>query len=281
MTIDSHHHFWKYDPAEYGWIDQDMSVIRRDFLPDDLAREINSAHVDAVVSVQARQSLDETRWLLDLAAANAFIAGVVGWVPLVSPTVADDLEALLAHPRGAGGKLKSIRHVLQAESDENYSLGDHFTTALRQLARMNLAYDILILERQLPTAIQLVDRHPNVTFILDHIGKPRIKDNVMSPWRERIHELARRPNVYCKLSGMVTEADDKTWTLDQLRPYVGVVLDAFGPRRIMFGSDWPVCLVACGYARWTNLVRGFIRNLSADEQADIMGDTARRAYQLQ
>ena len=280
MTIDAHHHFWKYNPAEYAWIDDDMSVIRRDFLPADLKKAITAANIDAVVSVQARQSLEETRWLLELAQANAFIAAVVGWVPLASPTVAADLEALLALPRGVGKKLKSLRHVLQAEPDENYSLGDHFTTALRHLARMNLAYDILILERQLPTAIALVDRHPNLTFVLDHLAKPKIKEWVMSPWRENLRELARRPNVYAKISGMVTEADYRAWSGEQLRPYVDVALEAFGPSRLMFGSDWPVCLVACGYARWANLVRTFIEKLSPTEQADIMGNTARRAYQL-
>src|SRR5688572_25340857 len=199
MQIDAHHHFWKYDPLQYEWIDDSMSAIRRDFLPPDLAREMKQTGVDAVISVQARQTLEETEWLLDLAAANDFIAGVVGWVPLVSPSVGDDLARLLSVARG---KLKSLRHVLQAEPDENYPLDDHFTVALRHLARMDLAYDILIFERQLPTAIQLVDRHPNLTFVLDHIAKPRIRENILSPWRENIRELAKRENVYCKLSGM-------------------------------------------------------------------------------
>jgi L-fuconolactonase len=278
MTIDAHHHFWKYNPAEYGWIDEDMASIRRDFLPADLKREIAAAGVDAVVSVQARQSLAETRWLLDLAAANDFIAGVVGWAPLIAPSVADDLDTLLATARG---KLVSVRHVLQCEPDENYMLGDGFTTGLRQLAPRNLAYDILIFERQLRRTIQFVDRHPNQVFVLDHLAKPRIRDWAMSPWRENIRELARRENVYIKISGMVTEADYRAWSGEQLRPYVDVILDAFGPRRIMFGSDWPVCLVACGYARWASLVRSFIIAFSPTEQADIMGNTARRAYRLQ
>ena len=276
-AIDAHHHFWHYDPAEYGWIDDAMSVIRRDFLPADLAREIKQADVDAVVSVQARQSLDETRWLLELARANPFIAGVVGWVPLVSPGVGDHLDALL---EGAPGKLVAVRHVLQGEPDDNYPLAPHFTVGLRQLALRNLAYDILIVERQLPTAIALVDRHPNLTFVLDHLAKPRIRDGVMSPWRENIRELGKRPNVYCKLSGMVTEADYQNWTPNQLRPYVDVALESFGPRRLMFGSDWPVCLVASDYARWVNLVREFIKQLPPTEQADIMGNTARRAYRF-
>ena len=277
MTIDSHQHFWKYSPKEYGWIDNDMAVIRRDFLPADLKQAIASASIDAVVCVQARQTLDETRWLLNLARANGFIAGVVGWVPLASPTGPRDLDAML---RIAPGKLKGLRHVLQDEPDENYSLGDHFTTVLRQLAHLSLSYDILIREHQLPTAIRLVDRHPNLTFILDHLAKPRIKQRQLSPWREDLRELARRDNVYAKISGMVTEADYRAWSGEQLRPFVDVAIEAFGPRRLMFGSDWPVCLVACGYARWADLVRSFIENLSPVEQADIMGETARRAYRL-
>ena len=276
MTIDAHHHFWRYSPSEYGWIDDEMSVIRRDFLPADLKIAMASAGVDAVVSVQARQTLEETAWLLELAGAHDFIAGVVGWVPLVSPTVGDDLARFAADGRG---KLKAIRHVLQGEADD-YMLGNDFTTGLRHLARLDLAYDILILERQLPRAIDLVDRHPNQRFVLDHLAKPRIKAEELSPWRENIRELARRPNVCCKISGMVTEADHHDWTPQQLRPYVNVVLDAFTPRRLMFGSDWPVCLVACGYSRWADIVREFVAALSPAEQADIMGGTARRAYRI-
>jgi L-fuconolactonase len=278
MTIDAHHHFWTYSRDEYAWIDDAMSAIRRDFLPADLAREIKLAAVDAVISVQARQTLEETRWLLGLARSSPFIAGVVGWVPLVSLAVGDHLDALLAG--GGGEKLRGVRHVLQAETDDDFALRDAFTAGLRQLAPRKLAYDILIVERQLPSAIALVDRHPDLVFVLDHLAKPRIRDNEMSPWRKNLCELAKRPNVYCKLSGMVTEADSTTWTPHQLRPYADVALDAFGPRRIMFGSDWPVCLVACEYARWTNLVGEFIAELSPAEQADIMGNTARRAYRL-
>jgi L-fuconolactonase len=276
MTIDAHHHFWRYDPAEYAWIDDAMSAIRRDFLPADLAREIKQADVDAVISVQARQSLDETRWLLDLARANPFIAGVVGWVPLLSPAAGEHLDALID---AAPNKLLALRHVLQAEPDD-YPLDAHFTVGLRQLELRNLTYDILILERQLPTAIALVDRHPNLTFVLDHLAKPRIRDGLLSPWQENIRALGKRPNVYAKISGMVTEADYGNWTPAQLRPYVDVALDAFGPSRIMFGSDWPVCLVACDYARWANLMREFIAELSPAEQRDIMGNTARRAYRI-
>ena len=276
MRIDAHHHFWTYDPLEYDWIDDEMSVIRRDFLPEDLCAAMSGAGIDGVVSVQARQTIEETRWLLDLAGRHDFIRGVVGWVPLVSAGVEEEIERL-----AASAKLRAVRHVLQGEADDRFMLRDDFNAGIGVLKRHSLAYDILIFERHLPQTIQFVDRHPEQVFILDHVAKPRIADNVLSPWRENIRELARRENVYCKLSGMVTEADYRAWTPAQLAPYVEVVLEAFGPRRLMAGSDWPVCLVACAYKRWWELVKGFIASLSAHEQREVLGGTAVRAYQLQ
>jgi L-fuconolactonase len=276
MTIDAHHHFWKYSPEEYGWIDDEMAVIRRDFLPADLRAAAREAGVDAVVSVQARQTVEETRWLRDLAGKNDFIAGVVGWVPLVLPDVGGQLKELAAREP----KLKGVRHVLQGEADERYMLRDDFNAGIRPLKRLGLAYDVLIFERHLPQTIEFVDRHPGQVFVLDHVAKPRIRENILSPWRENIRELARRENVYCKISGMVTEADYRAWKPAQLRPYVDVVLDAFGPERLMAGSDWPVCLVACGYSRWWQIVREFIAALSPAEQSKVLGGTAARAYRL-
>jgi L-fuconolactonase len=275
MTIDSHHHFWRYTTEEFGWIDQPMAAIRRDFLPEHLRAEIAPAKVDGVISVQARQSIVETEWLLELAARNEFIRGVVGWVELVSPRVRADLERLAAHP-----KLRSVRHVVQGEPDPGFILRPDFNNGIRELRGLGLRYDILIVERQLPQTIEFVDRHPEQVFILDHIAKPCIGANELSPWRENIRELARRPNVFCKISGMVTESDYRQWTAAQLRPYFETVLEVFGPRRLMFGSDWPVCLVACGYARWAALVREWIAPLSSAEQARIMGETAAAAYGL-
>ena len=276
MRIDAHHHFWKYDPVYYDWIDDAMSVIRRYFLPQNLRAAMDEANVDGVVSVQARQSLEETRWLLELAQKHDFIRGVVGWVPLISPRVSEEIERFAANP-----KLRAVRHVLQGEADERYMLRDDFNAGIRALKGPALAYNILIFERHLPQTIELVDRHPEQTFVLDHLAKPRIRDNVLSPWRENIRELAKRDNVFCKISGMVTEADYRDWTVDQLRPYVEVVLEAFSPRRLMAGSDWPVCLVACGYRRWWEIVHSFVASLSCDEQREILGDTAMRVYQLQ
>jgi len=274
MTIDAHHHFWRYDPVAYDWIDDAMGAIRRDFLPADLAAEIDAAGVDGVVSVQARQSVEETRWLLELAGEHDFIRGVVGWLSLVQPGLRDELAKF-----AADAKLKAVRHVLQGEPDD-YMGQRAFDAGIDALDEFGLAYDILIVERQLPAAIALVDRHPRTVFVLDHVAKPRIRDGVLAGWRENIAALGRRPNVYCKLSGMVTEADPGGWTVEQLRPYADIVLEAFGPRRVMFGSDWPVCLVACEYARWRQIAGEFIAALSADGQARVLGGTAVEAYKL-
>jgi L-fuconolactonase len=275
VIVDSHQHFWRYDLREYDWIDDELAAIRQDFLPADLAREIQAAGVDAVVSVQARQTLEETRWLLDLAAQNDFVAGVVGWVPLVSPTVGDTLAALAENARLCG-----VRHVLQGEPDPDFPARKDFNAGIGGLRELGLAYDILIYEHQLPMATALVDRHPDQVFVVDHIAKPRIRDGVVSPWRERIRGLARRPNVYCKLSGMVTEADLRGWTRASLEPYAHAVLEAFGPERVMFGSDWPVCVAACGYSQWLATVRELCGGMSAGERERVLGGTARAAYRL-
>lgn len=275
MNIDAHHHFWHYSAAEYGWISEDMSGIRRDFLPADLQRTIRDTDIDGVVSVQARQTLEETQWLLQLAGNHSFIRGVVGWVPLVSPTLREILDPFAADP-----KLKGVRHVIQGEPDDQFPLRPDFSCGIGLLREYDLTYDILIVERQLPAAIALVDRHPEQRFVLDHIAKPLIREGVLQPWAGRIRELAQRENVWCKLSGMVTEADFSTWTVAHLSPYIEVVLGAFGPKRVMFGSDWPVCLAACDYARWVTIVRDAIHHLSSDEQAAIMGKNACEAYRL-
>lgn len=273
--IDAHHHFWKYDPVEYDWISDDMKAIRRSFLPDDLNAEIKRAGVDGVVSVQARQTVEETKVLLGFAQQHDFIRGVVGWVPLTDPKVYTVLDQF------AGNKhLKSVRHVIQGEPDEHYILRADFNAGIRVLQHYGLAYDILIFERHLPQTIQFVDKHPHQVFIVDHLAKPRVRENVLSPWRENIHELSKREHVYCKISGLVTEADYHNWTEERLQPYMETVLQAFGPRRVMFGSDWPVCLVACTYQRWFQIVTRLVSKLSPDEQAQVMGGTAIRAYRL-
>jgi L-fuconolactonase len=274
-VIDSHHHFWNFTEADYGWIPPEWSTIRRDFLPDDLQKEIATAGVDGVISVQARQSILETDWLLGFAAQHAFIRGVVGWLPLSDPTIETHLDHYAANP-----KLRSLRHVLQGEADDAYMLREDFNRGISSLTRRGLAYDILILERHLPNTIAFVDHHPSQVFVLDHIAKPRIATGELEPWAKNLRELARRPNVACKLSGMVTEADVATWTPAQLQPFFDVVIDAFGPARLLFGTDWPVCLAGVGYSRWKQIVEQALSTLSEQERAAVLGENAIRLYRL-
>ncbi|MBE2214470.1 MAG: amidohydrolase family protein [Opitutaceae bacterium] len=274
LKIDSHHHFWTFTEADYGWIEPAWTELRRDFLPADLEREITRAGIDGVVSVEAHMSVDETRRLLTFAAQHAFIRGVVGWAPLVDPRVGAVLDEFAGQP-----KLRGIRHVLQCEPD-GYMLRDDFNRGIAEVTKRGLVFDICIFEKHLPQAIEFVDRHPNQVFVLDHIAKPRIRDGVMEPWRTHIRELARRPHVFCKASGMVTEADPKKWDEGQLWPYFDTVVECFGAKRLMFGTDWPVCLLGSGYRPWFETVVTWLDVLPAPDQAEILGGTAMRAYGL-
>jgi L-fuconolactonase len=275
MKIDSHHHFWNYDPVEYSWMNEDMDVLKRDFGPSDLKKEINAAEIDGVVSVQASQSLGETDALLEHALVEEFVRGVVGWFPLAEDNVAEIIE-----PYADNALLKGVRHVVQDEPDDRFILGEAFNRGVSCLEEFGLVYDILIYERQLAPSIEFVDRHPDLVFVLDHVAKPRIGDNVMEPWAALMKQMAERPNVSCKLSGMATEGNWENWTEEQLVSYMEVALDAFGPNRMMFGSDWPVALLAIDYQRWVGIVRQFISTLSVDEQAAVEGGTACRVYGL-
>lgn len=274
MRIDAHHHFWRYSPAEYGWIDDAMAAIRRDFLPADLKAEIAGAGIDGVISVQACHTIDETEWLLSMTAEHPWIRGVVGWVPLADPEAPALLERLATHPG-----LRGIRHVLQAEPDAYMDRAD-FHAGLARLQRLQLTYDVLIYHHQLPAAMQLVDRHPNQIFVLDHIAKPDIRGGALQPWARELAEMAQRPHVSCKLSGVVTEADYGSWSYGQILPYLETALAAFGPERMMFGSDWPVCRVAVTYADWVHTVERFAASLSDSEKQALFADTAVRAYRL-
>jgi L-fuconolactonase len=276
MKIDAHHHLWKYSAAEYGWITPQMPAIRRDVLPEDLEQLMHYFGIEGTVAVQARQSLTETQWLLDLAAKHPIMKAVVGWVPLTDGAKVKSVLEKFA----ANHTFKAVRHVVQDEPDPGYILRPDFNEGVRQLLPLKLRYDILIFERHLPAAIQFVDRHPKQIFILDHIAKPRIKDKILTPWDRNIRELAKRQNVYCKLSGMITEADPQRWTPESLQPYIDVVLNAFTPKRIMFGSDWPVMLLAGDYAKWYGTVTNAIGGLSQAEQDRILGGTATEAYGL-
>jgi L-fuconolactonase len=273
LKLDSHQHFWKYSDAEYGWIDD--LVLRRDFLPPDLHKELRGAKLDGSISVQARQTIAETEWLLSLADQYKFLRGVVGWVPLTSPTVEAEIEKFAARK-----KLKGVRHVVQDEKDDRYILREDLNAGVSLLDKHGLAYDILIFDRHLPYAIEFVDRHPNQRFILDHIAKPRIREGVVMPWRDKLREMAQRPHVWCKISGVVTEADHKHWTEAQLRFYIDTAIDAFGPKRVMFGSDWPVCLEATTYKNWSELMHRATFQFSVDERASIFGGAAAEAYRI-
>jgi len=273
--IDAHHHLWKYSAEQYPWMLDGMEGIRKDFLVPQLRSVTQAAGVSGTIAVQARQTVEETGWLLELAGGTSTILGIVGWVPLVEEDVARHLTTFSANP-----KLCGVRHVLHDEKDDFYMLREDFNRGVSLLKNFGLVYDILIFERHLPQTLQFADRHPNQIFVVDHIAKPKIKKGILSPWDKEIVELARRENIYCKISGMVTEADWNNWTEDDLRPYFDTVLDAFGPKRLMFGSDWPVIEVACEYSRWAGIVKAWISQLSSADRSAIMAETAKTAYSL-
>lgn len=273
--IDAHHHLWRYSADEYGWIGSFMTRLQGDFGPADLSQAMSAARIDGTIAVQARQSLEETNSLLSLAESHPYIDGVVGWAPIASADFPLCLEKLAGNR-----KLKGLRHVVQDEPDDDFILGQDFNCGIAALRSTGLVYDILIYERHLPQATKFVDAHPDQVFVLDHIAKPRIRERVLSPWRERIQELARRENVFCKVSGMVTEADWQSWTESDLLPYLDTVFEAFGPARLMMGSDWPVCLLAIEYAKWFELLDRCAGKLTAHEREQFCGGTAIRVYSL-
>src|SRR5580698_7784977 len=273
--IDAHHHLWCYSKKEYGWIDGNMTSIARDFLPQDLEKVLASSGIQGSIAVQARQTLEETQSLLNFAEEFPIIRGVVGWAPIARPEFPQALERFHHFE-----KLKGFRHVVQDEPDDAFLLRADFNAGIALFKRFGLVYDILIFERQLPAAISFVDCHPAQVFVLDHIAKPRIREHALEPWRAYIRELARRENVFCKLSGIVTEADWAHWSPQDLQPYFDVVLDAFGPNRLMAGSDWPVCLLATTHQNWFSTLRKFISPLSVTEQDLILGGVATHVYSL-
>jgi L-fuconolactonase len=273
-VIDAHHHLWRYSPIEYEWIDDRMAALRRDFLPAEFITELASAGIDGAVTVQARQTLEETQWLLELASRHKEILSVVGWAPIASFDFETSLGALAANP-----KLVGLRHVVQAEP-RGFLDGEDFNRGIRAMRGTGLVYDLLIAEHQLSESIRFVDRHPQQVFVLDHIAKPKIAAGELEPWRTQIQELSQRGNVCCKVSGMVTEDSWSQWSIESLRPYLDTVVNTFGPDRLMAGSDWPVCLVATNYAQWWQLLRNYFADFSNDERTGIFGATATRIYNL-
>ncbi len=274
MRIDSHQHFWNYNPEEYPWIRPEWP-IRRSYLPEALAVELNSCQFDGCVAVQARQSLRESSGCWSWPDRQPFIKGVVGWVDLRASDVAVQLERFAAHPKFVG-----VRHILQDEVDDNYMLDADFQKGISQLRQFNLKYDLLIFPRQLPAAISLASSFPGQPFVLDHIAKPPIKDGTLDPWRGHLRKLAALPNVFCKVSGLITEADWRRWHPSQFRPYLEAVFGAFGPDRVMFGSDWPVALLASTYQQVFELAREYVAPLGADVEAGFFGGNAVNFYKL-
>jgi L-fucono-1,5-lactonase len=276
MHIDAHQHFWMYSPAEYGWIDDSMAALRRNFLPDDLNPELESAGFHGSVAVQARQTLEETRWLLDLAERFPWILGVVGWVDLRSSDVRSQLKVLAQNP-----KLVGIRHVVQSEPDDRYMLQPDFLRGIAVLEEFDLAYDILIYTKHLSVAAEFVERFPRQRFVLDHLAKPPIKGDNIDSWAQGISQLAAFPNVFCKLSGLVTEADWQHWECEQITPFLDVAFESFGPDRLMIGSDWPVCLVAASYARSVDVVKSYLVQKNPECQDRVLGGNAQRFWRLE
>jgi L-fuconolactonase len=300
LRIDAHQHFWHYNAHEYDWIADtvndppasSMQPIARDFLPQDLVPLLNASGISKSIAVQARQSLEETHWLLSLAAKNPSISGVVGWAPIAAPDFPQTLATLLLDT-----KLVGLRHVVQGEPDPYFLRSEAFNAGIAELAnassasRPPLAYDLLVLPHQLEETVRFVDRHPHQSFILDHCAKPPIAaasaavsphaaEAVLQPWLAQFRALARRPNVACKLSGLVTEAAWQHWTSSDLDPIWDAALEAFGPQRLLFGSDWPVATLAVSYDRWVAQVEAWLVPLSADEQTAIWSGNATRLYNL-
>ena len=275
MRIDAHQHFWMYNEREYGWIDDSMATLRRDFFPADLKPELEGNGFQGCVAVQTRQTLEETRWLLELAEQAPFIFGVVGWVDLRSPRLRFELESLAAN-----SKLVGARHIVQSEPDERFLLQPDFLRGIAMLEELNLTYDILIYARHLPVAAEFVAKFPQQRFVLDHLAKPPIKSGAIDAWLRGIRELAAFSNVYCKVSGLVTEADWRAWKPEDMRPYLDVAFECFGPSRLMIGSDWPVCTVAGSYSRVMNLVKDYLGKCAEEERDAVLGGNAASFWRL-
>lgn len=273
--IDSHQHFWKYNDQKHSWIDDEMAVIRRDFLPSDIKTEFEKNQIDACVAVQADQSLEENEFLLNLSKENKFINAIVGWVDFRSADLISQLEKYAEEP-----VIKGFRHIVQGEGDPNFLLRANFLDGIKKLQRFDYTYDILVFPHQLGAVLEFVKKFPDQKFIIDHIAKPYIKDGFFDGWALIMREIGTCENVYCKISGMVTEADYAQWNYSQLRPYLNLILESFGTKRICFGSDWPVCLVAADYSEVVSIAKNFTSEFSVSEQEDFWGNNAFRFYNI-
>jgi L-fuconolactonase len=275
MKLDAHNHFWNYSPTEHIWMDDRMTVLKRNYLPNDLESLLKASGFDGTVAVQARQSLEETCWLLDLAAQYPFIKGIVGWVDLRSPELRSQLQEFSKNPKFVG-----VRHVVHDEPDDDFMMGAEFRRGIGQLKEFKLTYDLLLFPKHLPIAARLVEEFPEQPFVIDHIAKPEIKNQKFSPWKEDIGVLAKFPNVYCKLSGMVTEAAWGEWRLEDFHGYLDVVFNAFGSERLMIGSDWPVCNLSADYEATMKIVTDYIDKFPIQNRESILGGNCTRFYRL-
>lgn len=273
--IDAHQHFWIFDPVRDSWINDEMLVIKRDFLPADLLPVLQQNGIEGCVAVQADQSEQETQFLLEMAAANPFVKGVVGWVDLKADNLEERLEYFKQFDR-----LKGFRHILQAEPDKQYMLQPRFQKGIASLQKYGYTYDILIYPEHLPYAELLAGGFPDQKFVVDHLAKPPIKDQHINDWQKDIQALAQHPNVHCKVSGILTEASWNSWKTEDFTPYLDVVFNAFGINRVMFGSDWPVCLLAGGYEGTMQVLNDYCSRLSATEQELFWGQNATLFYNL-
>ncbi|NEU06928.1 amidohydrolase family protein [Flavihumibacter sp. R14] len=275
MRIDAHQHFWKYNPVRDSWINSEMGVLRRDFLPGDLEPLLHENKIDACVAIQADQSEDESHFLLDLASQNDFIKGVVGWVDLS----AGNIEERLAY-WSTYDKLKGFRHIIQAELEDDFILNKDFCRGISRLGRFGFTYDILVFPKHLPFVLKFLSQFPDQPFVIDHIAKPNIREGGIIQWREQLRQVALFPNVYCKLSGMVTEADLHNWATEDFKPYIDAAIESFGIDRVMFGSDWPVCLLGAGYDQCRGILEENTRDLSMSEKDKLWGGNAMKFYRL-
>ncbi len=275
MRIDAHQHFWIFNAVRDGWITEEMQVIRRNFLPGDLKPLLHQQQINGCIAVQADQSEDETMFLLEQASSNDFIKGVVGWVNLRDQNVGERLAYFSQF-----SKLKGFRHVVQAEPGDDFLLGDDFCRGISFLKKYKLTYDILVFPKHLSYVIEFIKRFPQQPFVIDHLAKPYIKHKKTDQWKNDIQQVAQFSNVYCKLSGMVTEAALSSWAIDDFKPYINIVLESFGIDRVMFGSDWPVCLIAASYQQCCEILEKNTEYLSASDDKKLWGENAIRFYNL-
>lgn len=275
--IDAHQHFWNYKPERDTWIKDEMDVIKKDFSPVDLKKELDANRIIGCVAVQASSTVEETSFLLDIAKQHDFVKGVVGWIDLLDAHV----EERLKHYKRTEPLLKGFRHIVEGELDNHFILREDFLRGIGMLHQYDYTYDLLINPRQLGTTIKFLSYFPEQKFVVDHIAKPYIKEKVIDPWAEQIKQIATHPNVYCKISGIITEANWNSWHEEDLLPYIEVVFNEFGSDRLMFGSDWPVCLLAGTYSQVMNIVSDFIeKNGSGTDRQALMGGTATKFYTL-